>query len=399
MTKAQKALLGLLGHNLFSAPFEGGADFDWRAVIEESRLQSVTLLAFGGSGALPVGEENAALLKPYLKKCALGCFNSFRAHEYLHALMTKHAIPYCILKGVASARYYRDPLLRNMGDVDFYVEPGYWEAARDALVGDGFEWKDNGDHGHIPFKKGAMYVELHSAPIGMEGKSREQEAAFLEYWSDLCERACLFRVAIGECVLPSDFHHCLILLSHFRKHLLFSGVGLRHVCDWAVFADAFSNEEFLLRFEPMLKRLGLFRLGQLLSLVAVKHLGMPHKPWMGEDYETADALLEEVLRVGNFGRSTEGRAYENFFISGGEEIGANRSRFFRLFRSMNRIVRARWPVAGRCPLLYPVGWVYLSFRFLLKVITGKRKVNVTKAYRLGGERLKLYKRMGFFDGE
>ena len=397
ITKEQRALLGLMGQALFSAPFTADPDVDWRAVMEESRLQSVVALAFQSYSSLPIGEENAALLKPYMKKCALSGLNSFKGHAYLHALLTKHGIPYCILKGVASAQYYKEPLLRSMGDIDFYVPPAYLTRALDVLTADGFSWNDVGDYRHVPLTKDLMHLELHTAPIGLEVGGESQREIFLEYWSDICERGQLKNVGMGECVLPSDFHHGFIQLAHFRKHFVYSGVGLRHVCDWAVFANSFSDEEFVKFFEAPMKRVGLWRLAQILSLSAARHLGMPYRPWMGEEYEVADELFEEVMHVGNFGESAEGRGYENLFISYGS--GRRRSRIVCAVKSMNRMVSARWPFAKRCPLLYPFGWGYVSLRFLVKVLRGQRKINVAKAYREGGRRVKLYQRLGFLDGE
>jgi hypothetical protein len=52
--------------------------------------------------------------------------------------MTENGIPYCILKDAASACRYPDPLLRTMGDVDFYVPEQYTEKARDIFLREGF---------------------------------------------------------------------------------------------------------------------------------------------------------------------------------------------------------------------------------------------------------------------
>ena len=53
--------------------------------------------------------------------------------------------------------------------------------------------------------------------------------------------------------MPSHFHHGLNLLLHTNQHLLGEGLGLRHLCDWAVFAAGFSDEEFRELFEEKLK--------------------------------------------------------------------------------------------------------------------------------------------------
>ena len=397
VTKAQKTLLNLIGHNLFSSPLDLDGDVNWDAVLQESKAQTVFLIAFNEYRSLPLGEELTAYLRKHLKKGTFINLNCFQGHKYLHEMMTKHGIPYCVVKGVASARYYPAPLLRSMGDVDFYVAPQYLDRAREALLADGFTLEPDDHPHHLSFIKGMFCFELHFAPIG--SPTEEMKPLFLEYWSDICDEAHLKKDELAEYVLPSDFHHGFILLSHFRSHLLTSGIGLRHVCDWAVFANTLSNEEFVSVFEHRLKRAGLWRLAQILSLSAVKHLGMPYKPWMGENHDVADAMIEEILHSGNFGRRSEERGHGNMFVSNTVTIAENKSRLFRLFCSMNDIVRNRWHVVKKCPLLYPVGWIYFSFLFLCKVVTGRRKLHLVSSYREGGKRIVLFKSLKLLEPE
>jgi hypothetical protein len=100
--------------------------------------------------------------------------------------------------------------------------------------------------------KDAMRLEMHFAPIAKP--SGYIGAIFEEYWSDICDKATLTKDVFSQYFLPSAFHHGFILLTHLRQHMIPVGVGLRHVCDWAVFVDSFSNEEFIAIFEERLKR-------------------------------------------------------------------------------------------------------------------------------------------------
>jgi hypothetical protein len=273
------------------------------------------------------------------------------------------------------------------------------EKAKEVFIAEGFELSDTGHPHHYALKKGTLHFELHFAPIAVSKLKREVEEIFLEYWFDLCERACLINDGVGEYFLPSDFHHGFILLSHFQSHSILSGVGLRHVCDWAVFANSFTNEEFVSVFEAKLKRVGLWRLAQTLSLAAVNHLGMPYKPWMGDAYDVADALMEEIARIGNFGRRKSKNTYEGIFVFDSRTVDTKKSRIMRLFYSMNAIVRSHWPAANKCPLLYPIGWICFSLRFLFRMLIGKRKVDLATSYQQSGKRLKLYQNLDLLNPE
>ena len=397
LTAAQRAMLNLVGHSLFDMPLAIDSDIDWSEVLKESIAQSVPLVAFKDLAELPIGAATAEMLRRYIKRCSLGNLNCFRGHEYLHKLMTENGVRYCVIKGAASAYRYPDPRLRSMGDVDFYVSPEELERAREVVQRDGFLMEHTDSEHHDCLKKGSLFMELHFAPIAVPND--EMRPIFLEYWSDMCDKATLTSDGFSEYYFPSDFHHGFILITHFQLHLMPNGVGLRHLCDWVVFANKFSNDEFVAMFEERLKRVGLWRLAQIASLAAVKHLGMPHKAWMGNDYATADALMEDIARGGNFGQRDKARSFEGVFIADYKATDGKRSRFARAFRTLNNYVRGKWPAVRWCPLLYPVGWIFFSLRFLLKRITGKRKVGVVDSYKGSGKRLKLYESLKMYKPE
>lgn len=397
ITEAQKVLFDLVGHNLFEKPLKIGENVDWNEVIGESIAQSLPLLAFENYRELPIDGEMAAKLKAYLKRCTVSNLNCFKGHEYLHKLMTENGIPYCIIKGAASSFRYPDPLLRTMGDVDFYVTPEHIDAAREIFLAEGFEFDTHEHSYHMGMVKGALRLEMHFAPISAPGG--EIGEIFTEYWSDICEKAILTKEVFSEYVFPSDFHHGFILLTHLRSHMILRGVGLRHICDWAVFVSSLSDERFTELFEARLKRVGLWRFAQIVSLVSVILLGMPHRAWMGDDYATATALAEDISSGGNFGLREESRTLDSVFVPAYTAGGVKKRGIRRAFATANAIVLRHWSAAEKCPLLYPVGWVYFTLRFMLKRITGKQKISVIKSYKQSGKRADLYASLGIFETE
>ena len=257
----------------------------------------------------------------------------------------------------------------------------------------GFERVDNNHRYHRIFKKGKTRCEMHFEPIALpEGKMGQ---IFWDYWSEICESSVLVNDQLTEFRMPSPFLHGFVLLSHFQSHLLSEGVGLRHICDFAVFANAFSDEEFTEIFETGLKQVGMWKLAQILSLIAVEYMGMPYRAWMGEDRDTARELLSDILAGGNFGRKDRQRAYEGFFIAedGTAEARSNGFGFAQAFRSLNRLIENHWPAAKKCFLLYPIGWVFFPCRYMIRRLLGKRKVSILKSYRDSKKRKDLYQKL------
>lgn len=393
----QKTLLSLLGHHLFSMPFEPDSNVDWKKVAKEAKAQTVFSVAFNRYKQLPLGDELAAKIKTTLIKYAISNTACFKNHTYLHELMQQHGISYCAVKGAVSASYYPDLLLRSMGDVDFYVHPDDIARALSVFEDEGFV-RDEMNHAcHISMKNGSKHFEMHFKPVAYhEGWIGD---IFEEYWHDIRETAVLTESNLATYYGPSVFHHGFILLTHLQHHLFHEGVGLRHFCDWVLFADSLSNDDFVSIFECKLKRIGLYRLAQLLSLGAVKHMGMAHKDWMGNDYNTADELLEDIIDGGNFGRKDRQRTYEGLFIYDSNTGDIKKGRLRQIFSSLNNIVNYYWKSAKKFPLLYPVGWAYFSMRYLIRVMQGKRKMNLIDTYQKSGKRKEKYSKIKVFEPE
>ena len=397
LTPEQKTLLSLLGNSLFAQPLALSPNVDWEAVMQEAQAQAVFAVAFRNCAQLPLDDALRTKIKAALMKHALVGAACFQNHTYVHRLMQANDISYCAVKGAASAAYYPDPLLRSMGDVDFYVRPDDLDRTLAVLRENGFTSDSVNHPTHIGLIKEKKHFELHFKPVSFcEGRVGE---IFDEYWSDIRECAVLHQSDLAEFYGPSAFHHGFILLTHLQHHLLREGVGLRHFLDWILFANSFSDAEFCDLFAARLKRIGLYRLAQLLSLGAVKHLGMAYRPWMGDDYETADMLLADIIYGGNFGRKDWQRVYEGLFITGRDSEGYRKKRFVRIFSSINQIVDYNWKSAKKCPLLYPVGWVYFTTRYLIRVLLGKRKMNLRDTYRKSGQRKQNYSRLRVFEPE
>ena len=131
-----------------------------------------------------------------------------------------------------------------------------------------------------------------------------------EYTADIFEKAQKKRVGDGEAVLPSQFHHGLIFLLHTCHHLTGEGVGLRHLCDWAVFENSLSDRKFRELFEEKLKKLGLWCFAQILTRCSIKYLGAEEREWAVADEVVVDSLMEDILTGRNFGKKDKNRSIQ-----------------------------------------------------------------------------------------
>ena len=402
----QRTIFGLLGQTLFGIAYSPEPDVDWPSVFRESELQAVRLQTFADYHTIPdIPPDLREDVKRYVMAAMLKDARVHAQHTLVHDLLTKHAIPYVVLKGVSSALYYPSPLTRAMGDVDFYVSREHLEHARELFEAQGFSVSGLDHICHLTLRRDGIRLEMHFEPAGIPHGDSGQ--LIREYLSDLIPQSALLQNQTATCYLPAPFHHGLIMLLHLQHHLLAEGIGLRHLCDWAVFVHHLGEEAFETRFRARLKAVGLWKFARLLSLAASLYIGLPEQTWMREeeaDEDLAYRLMEDILAGGNFGAKSHQRSYEGNFISNRGKDGIRHNRIHEGFCALNRITYLKCPFTKKCPLLLPVGWVVAFVGYLLRNIRRNRRneggrIHIADAFRKSEPRRRLYRSLCLYEPE
>ena len=327
------------------------------------------------------------------------CIRGIHNHRLLDDWMTEADVRYVILKGCASSHYYPDQYRRSMGDVDFLVSPDDLEKAGEALLRNGLKLCCEESNTHIVYRAKKVSMEMHYNIAG----TPEAEAGDIvkEYLCDIFDRSEMQSIGEGAAVMPSPFHHGLIMLLHMSHHMTGEGIGLRHLCDWAVFENRFPDEEFRLLFEDKLRKAGLWTFACVLTGIAVKYLKADEKEWAESDGVVVDALLEDIFCGGNFGIKDSSRKMQTVLISNRGKNGVGKKTMFSQFiESINRIIYLKWPSSKKNKLLLPVGWVYFGGRRFIRELFGKReKTDIRQVIDLSQNRIELYKKLHLFERE
>lgn len=312
-------------------------------------------------------------------------------HQRLHEVMTKNNIPYAAMKGAASAAYYPDPDRRVMGDVDFIVRPEDIERARAALEAEGFTRKKQNVH-HMEFQRGKSDWELHWQPPGFPA-----DHVIQRYIGEMVDKAVMGR----ECMVVCPFHHGLIVLTHNAGHMQQGGIGLRHICDWVVFASSFSDEEFRAMFEQPLREVGLWRYAQLSMQLGVRFLGAPERAWAGRDDDALlDAIMQDVLDGGNFGLKDENRSVEGSMMPGAGGRKDMGNELLQLLHAKAACACQEWPVMGRWKVLIPFGMAFILLRRGWRILRGERQpIRIGDAVEGAKKRKAIYREFALFEPE
>lgn len=399
MTIEQKQILQLLGYQLFGRHFSDENNYDFEKLYYEAKAQGVSLFVFEAlksMGNPPAGDK----WNDYFLRATSNNVLVTHNHVMLHKWMTENNIPYVILKGCASEAYYEHGELRMMGDVDFYIPRTSLQKAREVLRSKGLaEWDDGEKHAqHIVFRGKRSHYEMHFNLAGMPtGDAGEIVSDWIK---DICETARPYETSSGTIMIPSDFNHGLVLLLHTCHHLTGEGIGLRQLCDWAVFVNSISDQKFRSLFEERLKQIGLWKFAQVFSSLAVHYLGMPKRSWTEvEDKPLLTELMEDILAAGNFGRKDNERQNQSYIISSrGKEGVKKKGMLGQAVKSMNNVVFLRWPAAKKAKVLLPAGWIFFGGRHAIRIMRGKRRpVHVKKMIAGAAKRKEIYSRLGLYE--
>lgn len=401
LNKTEQVLLDLLANNLFGAGKSIDAvSVDWRLVWYEAYMQGVSLTAFADFSEELTACADFSGIRKNLQSRMSDNLAVNKAHIKIHQILTDEKIPYVILKGLASALYYPDFLLRSMGDVDFLVGKNDLERTCAVLEQNGFVASDKSHGDHLVYSDGVCRYELHTEPAGMpKGEAGELVKGYL---TDILETAELQNTLFGKVYVPSDFHHGLIILLHTCHHLTSSGVGLRHLCDWAVFVNSVSDDEFFELFQEKLKSIGLWTFARVLTRVCEKYLSCPAKAWVDEvDEALVDALAKDIFEGGNLGQKSDDRSHEAMLMPKyGDEEHKEKSNSKRFIAYVNQSVKNNWKSAEKNKILLPVGWVYFGGRYIFRSLKGERpKIKVNSFMNEAKQRTKIFDQLKLFEKE
>ena len=401
ISQVQRQLLEVLSAQLYGKTGKTPETADWSALMREALQQSVFLQVFRPlepilRSALPK-EEFLELQRVKMQLWASNLRNAY-LHGALHSLLTDHGISYTVLKGMASAAYYEEPLLRTMGDVDFLVSLSDREQAEQLLLAEGFQKEPHAeDHGfHWAYQRGQDVLELHWQVPGLPENGGEKVT---EQFSDLLSASEETDISGFCCRVPSPRHHGLILLLHTAEHLTSGGAGIRHLCDWLSFVCSMPESRFTALLEQPLRELGLWRFACALTKAGVLFLGCEPRAFCAEiDDELAEALLEDFLDGGTFGNKNSLRQGQTKIVRDNATREAGQASILRsALGNLDRRARQDHPVCERHALLRPLFWLWTALQYLLRVACGKR-VNIfgRKSLHKAQERRSLYASLELF---
>ena len=279
---------------------------EWRYIYEQGVRQSVIALLFTAVNRLR-GEQEPPLeltMKWATEAEDVRALNALLNSESkrLTDLFEVEGYHTAILKGQANARLYPDPMSRQPGDIDIFLDGGMERVGalltRLGLIEEGE--KPIGHHWHLPEGFSEVIVEVHHRPLPRTDSDTRHTDRIMAYLQGEFETATTFCPEGFR--VPSIAYALVMQLSHLRRHAITGGgIGLRQVVDYYVLLNHATDAE-LQQLRIQVKYFGMkdfaaalmWMLQQTLHLPADKMIAKPNR-YRGQ------WLLSFIMEGGNFG--------------------------------------------------------------------------------------------------
>lgn len=273
------------------------SDEEWRSIYELMKHMRMGGVVFSAIESLPKDmlPPRKLMMEWYLHTELIGKKNQLINSEAvrLTELFAKDGLRSVIMKGPANARLYPNPMRRNTGDIDIWVEGG-----RDAVIsylrGKGVKSWSHLDYHHVQLKrnKKGVIIEVHFRPSSGNYNpiTNNRIQKYLENelnTSSLCPDGFY---------IPSKKFDLVMQLAHIQRHFLGGDVSMRQLVDYFFLLQS-STEEDRYEVSAQLPRLGLKRVGGAVMWILVHVLLLDEKLIVAPmDEKRGQWMLDDTLK-------------------------------------------------------------------------------------------------------
>lgn len=287
---------GLWGREPKPAFFTNLQPEDWRQILVMAQKQAVLGLIYAGVSRLPkpLMPGQQTVLRLY------GLAEQIRRKNREIATVTREICGWfeeaglepIVLKGQTVSAFYAEPDLRQPGDLDLFFHRDY-ERVVPIVRAQGIDVTLDKNHDKFTYR--GVLVELHPRPFHLL-----RPIANLDLTPD--NSMDKYSLSIRRLNLKAN---ALLLLLHPAVHFMEAGLGLRQLCDWAVFVHDYAGRAEFDEAWQLINEQGAGRFACEFTAVAVQCLGLEKENVAGRIRESnvklRNRMLAEMLDQGNFG--------------------------------------------------------------------------------------------------
>ena len=280
------------------------------------------------------------------------------------SLLRENHIDCYLLKGLSLADCYPIPEYRKLGDLDLYLaKPEMLSQAQTVLESSGYILQDELSDHHVTYyytfpKTGRRFIlELHYRVVGQYQYSRTNELVDLVYSPAQLKKSSQMIHGYSYTVLPPT-EYVFYMIHHMLKHYLYSGFGIRLLCDFTFYLKRHKSEIDFDQIHTWCRGSRISHLYEIILESCRIYLGLPDSIDSQIHYDTSDCqdFITQILKDGDMGTDVS-----QTLVGSSSYQKVN---LFTYFREGHVQMKVRFPKASRFPVLWPVLWVITFVCFI-----------------------------------
>lgn len=281
-------------------------DEQWRNIFETAKQQTLIGVCFDGIERLPKEQRPPKLLLlqwiAVVQQIERQNVVTNRRSVEVTELFRRKGYRSCILKGQGNALMYPNPLRRQSGDIDIWVDGERTELLRLTLKyfpDVPFKYQ----HVEFPCLKD-VEVELHYFPMYMQNPwgNRHLQRFFKRELETQMTHSVTLPGDAGQVCVPTPTFNAVYQLTHVFIHFIIEGIGLRHFLDYYYVLRNLPkcDREYVVE---MLRKVNLYGFARAVMYVEHELLGLEDDYLIVPvDERRGKQLAHEIFQAGNFGK-------------------------------------------------------------------------------------------------
>lgn len=277
-------------------------DKDWTLIYTEAQRQSLAgVLLTGVERVIASGENKPNFLMQWIAQT----LTLEKRNRLLNArckditdIFNGIGLRSCVLKGQGVALLYPNPLRRQCGDIDLWVEGNRDEIYKTLKA----RWNVGETvihHAEVEIFKDTP-TEIHFIPSFTYSPFLYRE--YKKFFNRCADRQFANYDKTVGFAYPTPEFNAVYSLMHIFHHVLHEGIGLRQLLDYYYILKSLDKEQRLQVFEEM-RHLGLAKFVEAVMYVEQQMFGLEPEFFLCKPNERlGKLLLAEIELAGNFGK-------------------------------------------------------------------------------------------------
>ena len=308
-------------------------------------------------------------IKRQAKSMMLNYYQLEQFARYVITLFQENNISCILLKGISLAACYPVPEYRKLGDLDLLLtDPQTLQCTKKLLIQHGFREDDEISDHHATFiytypQSGRTCIlELHYRIVGLYQYAKANQIVDSVFSASRLQIDCQTINGVSYPVLPPT-EYTFYLLHHMLKHYLYSGFGIRLMCDFMLYIMRHQTEIDCSQLHHWCMKSKIFHFYEIVVESCRTYLGLSQSfdSNIHYDLHSCELFMDQILSGEDMGNN-----------DGTKLVGSGSYRHIGLSACLKEghlQMQVRFPKLSKYFILWPFLWICTFFCFLKNTYT------------------------------